>query len=183
MAERTLFTSESVSMGHPDKLADQISDAILDAMIAQDARSRVACETLVTTGLVVIAGEVTTLYSDYLAAYGERARDLMVEMGCDPRRIFCTGTPSWDPLFADDATLDPGEARRLLGLDPDRPVVVFLTSYSDGSSACYLVAQGRSWPSSSTNRISSPGTKTPCFPASCSFSSSELASWRVVGRL
>ena len=55
-----LFTSESVTMGHPDKVADQISDAILDAMIAQDPNSRVACETLVTTGLVVIAGEVTT---------------------------------------------------------------------------------------------------------------------------
>jgi S-adenosylmethionine synthetase len=56
----TLFTSESVSMGHPDKLADQISDAVLDAMLEQDPMSRVACETLVTTGLAVIAGEVTT---------------------------------------------------------------------------------------------------------------------------
>ncbi|MHC5067220.1 MAG: S-adenosylmethionine synthetase N-terminal domain-containing protein, partial [Planctomycetota bacterium] len=55
-----LFTSESVSMGHPDKIADQISDAILDALLEQDPRSRVACETLVNTGLVVIAGEVTT---------------------------------------------------------------------------------------------------------------------------
>jgi len=55
-----LFTSESVSEGHPDKVADQISDAILDAMLSQDPDSRVACETLVTTGLVVIAGEVTT---------------------------------------------------------------------------------------------------------------------------
>jgi len=55
-----LFTSESVSEGHPDKIADQISDAILDAMLTQDPMSRVACETLVTTGLVVVAGEVTT---------------------------------------------------------------------------------------------------------------------------
>jgi len=53
-----LFTSESVSEGHPDKIADQISDAILDKMIAFDPNSRVACETLVTTGQVVIAGEV-----------------------------------------------------------------------------------------------------------------------------
>ncbi|MFB3138011.1 MAG: S-adenosylmethionine synthetase N-terminal domain-containing protein, partial [Phycisphaerales bacterium] len=53
-----LFTSESVSMGHPDKLADQISDAILDAMLAVDPNSRVACEVMVTTGMVVIAGEV-----------------------------------------------------------------------------------------------------------------------------
>jgi S-adenosylmethionine synthetase len=57
---RSLFTSESVSMGHPDKMCDQISVAVLDAMLAQDARSRVACETLTTTGLVVVAGEVTT---------------------------------------------------------------------------------------------------------------------------
>ncbi len=55
-----LFTSESVSEGHPDKVADQISDAILDAMLSQDPNSRVACETLVTTGLVVLAGEITT---------------------------------------------------------------------------------------------------------------------------
>ncbi|HPY77280.1 MAG TPA: S-adenosylmethionine synthetase N-terminal domain-containing protein, partial [Anaerohalosphaeraceae bacterium] len=55
-----LFTSESVTMGHPDKVADQISDAILDAMLAQDPASRVACETLVSTGMVVICGEVTS---------------------------------------------------------------------------------------------------------------------------
>ena len=55
-----LFTSESVTMGHPDKVADHVSDAILDAMLAQDSKSRVACETLVTTGLVVVAGEITT---------------------------------------------------------------------------------------------------------------------------
>jgi len=55
-----LFTSESVTMGHPDKVADHISDAILDAMLEQDQKSRVACETLVTTGLVIVAGEVTT---------------------------------------------------------------------------------------------------------------------------
>jgi S-adenosylmethionine synthetase len=58
--DQHLFTSESVTMGHPDKVADHISDAILDAMLAQDPRSRVACETLVTTGLVVVAGEITT---------------------------------------------------------------------------------------------------------------------------
>jgi len=57
---RYLFTSESVSMGHPDKIADQISDAVLDAILEQDPLSRVACETLVTTGMVVVAGEITT---------------------------------------------------------------------------------------------------------------------------
>src|SRR2546428_5595043 len=61
MAERSfLFTSESVTEGHPDKIADQISDAVLDAALANDKNSRVACETLITTGLVVVAGEMTT---------------------------------------------------------------------------------------------------------------------------
>src|SRR5512142_2659379 len=55
-----LFTSESVTEGHPDKMADQISDSVLDAVLAQDAEGRVACETLITTGLVVVAGEITT---------------------------------------------------------------------------------------------------------------------------
>jgi S-adenosylmethionine synthetase len=64
--ERFLFTSESVTEGHPDKIADQISDAILDACLAQDPYSRVACETLTCTGLVVIAGEITTkAYVDF----------------------------------------------------------------------------------------------------------------------
>ena len=63
---RFLFTSESVTEGHPDKIADQISDAILDAILAQDPKSRVACETLVTTGLAVVAGEITTTaYVDF----------------------------------------------------------------------------------------------------------------------
>src|SRR5499426_567891 len=55
-----LFTSESVTEGHPDKIADQISDAVLDAILGQDPIGRVACETLLTTGLVVVAGEITT---------------------------------------------------------------------------------------------------------------------------
>ena len=60
MAESTLFTSESVSEGHPDKMADQISDAILDALLEQDKGSRVACETMIKTGMVIVAGEITT---------------------------------------------------------------------------------------------------------------------------
>ncbi len=60
MARRHLFTSESVTEGHPDKLADQISDAVLDAILEDDPNGRVACETLVTTGLVVVAGEIST---------------------------------------------------------------------------------------------------------------------------
>src|SRR5688572_29784551 len=55
-----LFTSESVSEGHPDKIADQISDAILDAILRQDPKARVACETLVKTGMVLVGGEITT---------------------------------------------------------------------------------------------------------------------------
>lgn len=60
MSKNFIFTSESVSEGHPDKVADQISDAVLDALLAQDPRSRVACETLVKTGMVILAGEITT---------------------------------------------------------------------------------------------------------------------------
>ncbi|MEJ2345997.1 MAG: S-adenosylmethionine synthetase N-terminal domain-containing protein, partial [Gammaproteobacteria bacterium] len=60
MADSYLFTSESVSEGHPDKVADQVSDAVLDAILAQDKRARVACETLIKTGMVLVAGEITT---------------------------------------------------------------------------------------------------------------------------
>ena len=58
--ERLLFTSESVTEGHPDKICDQISDAVLDALLEQDPMSRVACETAITTGLVLVMGEITT---------------------------------------------------------------------------------------------------------------------------
>jgi S-adenosylmethionine synthetase len=73
-----LFTSESVTMGHPDKVADQISDAILDAILAQDPRARVACETLVTTGQVILAGEVTT---SAWVDHAQIARDTIKEIG------------------------------------------------------------------------------------------------------
>ncbi|MFM8492551.1 MAG: S-adenosylmethionine synthetase N-terminal domain-containing protein, partial [Bacteroidota bacterium] len=73
-----LFTSESVSEGHPDKVADQISDALLDAFLAQDAASKVACETLVTTGLAVLSGEVkSTAYVDVQKV----ARDTIRKIG------------------------------------------------------------------------------------------------------
>jgi S-adenosylmethionine synthetase len=78
MSSDFLFTSESVSEGHPDKVADQISDAILDAILAQDPRSRVAAETLVNTGLVVLAGEITTnAHVDYI----EVARETIKRIG------------------------------------------------------------------------------------------------------
>ena len=72
-----IFTSESVSEGHPDKVADQISDAILDAIITQDPKSRVACETLVTTGMAVVAGEITTrAVVDYPKVVRETIREI-----------------------------------------------------------------------------------------------------------
>jgi len=73
-----LFTSESVTEGHPDKIADQISDAVLDAALAEDPTARVACETLVTTGLVVVAGEITT---DARIDYTKVARDTIRDIG------------------------------------------------------------------------------------------------------
>ena len=73
-----LFTSESVTEGHPDKISDQISDAILDAALDKDPMARVACETLVTTGLVVVAGEITT---DAVIDYGRVAREAIREIG------------------------------------------------------------------------------------------------------
>ena len=60
MSQRFTFTSESVTEGHPDKVADQISDGVLDAILAEDPHARVACETMCTTGLVVVAGEIST---------------------------------------------------------------------------------------------------------------------------
>jgi len=75
---RRLFTSESVTEGHPDKIADQISDAVLDAVLAEDPYGRVACETLVTTGLVVIAGEITTTAR---VDFARTAREVIREIG------------------------------------------------------------------------------------------------------
>jgi len=78
MTDSFLFTSESVSEGHPDKIADQISDAILDAILADDPRARVACETMVKTGVVIVAGEITTTtYIDF----EDLVRDTVLEIG------------------------------------------------------------------------------------------------------
>ncbi len=81
---RTRFTSESVSMGHPDKLADQISDSVLDAYLVQDAASRVACETLIKTGFVVVAGEVT---SDATIDIPTRVRKTILDVGYDDAKL------------------------------------------------------------------------------------------------
>ena len=77
---RALFTSESVTEGHPDKIADQISDAVLDAALAGDPKSRVACETLVTTGLILVAGEITT---ECYIPVAQLARDTVRAIGYD----------------------------------------------------------------------------------------------------
>ena len=80
MSNNTVFTSESVSEGHPDKMSDQISDAILDALLAQDPNARVACETMVKTGMVVLAGEIT---SSAQIDYEQITRDVILGIGYD----------------------------------------------------------------------------------------------------
>jgi len=80
MTDRTLFTSESVTEGHPDKIADQVSDAVLDAILTQDPSARVACETLLTTGLCVVAGEITT---NAIVDYNALVRRTISDIGYD----------------------------------------------------------------------------------------------------
>ena len=77
---RTYFTSESVTEGHPDKLCDQISDAVLDAILEKDPMARVACETAATTGLVLVMGEVTT---NTYVSIDEIARSVVMDIGYD----------------------------------------------------------------------------------------------------
>lgn len=108
-----LFTSESVSMGHPDKVADQISDAVLDAMLKQDPNSRVACETMVTTGIAIVAGEVTTkAYVEIPEVVRETIREIgytNADMGIDSHT--CAVMVSLDQQSADIAQgVDTGGA-------------------------------------------------------------------------
>ncbi len=84
MSDAYILTSESVGPGHPDKIADQISDAVLDALLAQDRNSRVACETLVNTGLILMAGEITTTAQ---VDYTQVARDVVLDIGYDDSRL------------------------------------------------------------------------------------------------
>ncbi len=105
MAEQYLFTSESVSEGHPDKVADQISDAVLDAIFQQDNKARVACETMVNTGMVVISGEITTeAYVDITKIVRQTVNDIgynSSEMGFDAES--CAVITSIDQQSADIA--------------------------------------------------------------------------------
>src|SRR5579872_2157081 len=110
---RTLFTSESVTEGHPDKIADQISDAILDAVMAEDPLGRVACETLVTTGLAMIAGEITTkTYVDFPSIVRNTIREIgytRAKYGFDSET--CAVISSIDPQSPDIAQgVDTGGA-------------------------------------------------------------------------
>jgi S-adenosylmethionine synthetase len=89
MADSRIFTSESVSEGHPDKIADQISDAVLDAILADDAHARVACETLVKTGMVIFAGEVTT---DAWVDLEALARGVVLDIGYNSSEVGFDGT-------------------------------------------------------------------------------------------
>ena len=126
-----LFTSESVSMGHPDKLADRISDAVLDAIFEQDPHSRVACETLVTTGLAMIAGEISTKanvnsakvnrdtirevgYTDDLMGICADTCNVMVALDAvlnDPRKGKQKDflTRHWGDAFTENAAIPAGE--------------------------------------------------------------------------
>src|SRR2546423_3803611 len=80
-SNRYLFTSESVSMGHPDKVADQISDAILDHCLSADPMSRVACETMVTTDLAIVSGEITTTADLCRSTVDKIVRSMIKEIG------------------------------------------------------------------------------------------------------
>ena len=106
MSDRTLFTSESVTEGHPDKVADQVSDAVLDAILAQDPMARVACETLLTTGLCVVAGEITT--SAYVDI-NQVARQTITDIGYNDGDMGFDDE-SWHPRVARQA--EPRHRRR-----------------------------------------------------------------------
>jgi S-adenosylmethionine synthetase len=119
---RWTFTSESVTEGHPDKMADQISDSILDAILAQDPQARVACETMVTTGLAIVAGEITT------SAYVEIpsiVRDTIRGIGYDRESVgfdgnTCGVVTSIDPQSPDIAQgVDTAYEKRTTGADED----------------------------------------------------------------
>jgi S-adenosylmethionine synthetase len=113
MARSYLFTSESVGAGHPDKMADTISDAILDAILAQDPQARVACETMVTTGMAMIAGEITTTA---IVDYTDIVRSTICDIGYD------------DPRFG----FDGKQCAVLVALDKQSPDIAQGVNEGDG---------------------------------------------------
>ena len=110
---RTVFTSESVTEGHPDKICDQISDAVLDAILAKDPMARVACETCATIGLVQVMGEITT--STYVAI-DEIARQVIRDIGYTSSDL-CFDGNSCAVLTAVHALRGSGQAQQHLGLE------------------------------------------------------------------
>ena len=105
MTRQWTFTSESVTEGHPDKMADQISDSILDAILAEDPMARVACETMVTTGLAIVAGEITT---NAYVEIPQIVRDTIIGIGYDRESVgydgnTCGVITSIDPQSPDIA--------------------------------------------------------------------------------
>ncbi len=103
MSRNYLFTSESVSEGHPDKIADQISDSILDAILAQDTKARVACETIVNTGLCVVFGEITTSAK---VDYAKIARQTILDIGYDRPEMFFDGNSCAVMVALDEQSAD-----------------------------------------------------------------------------
>ena len=103
MSEYSLFTSESVSEGHPDKMADQISDAILDAYLSKDPDARVAVETLVKTGMVVVAGEVTTAANVTPGELEAVIRQTVLDIGFDSSRCASMAIPARSLMRLDNS--------------------------------------------------------------------------------
>ena len=112
MSERHFLTSESVAEGHPDKVADQIADAILDDIIAKDPQARVACEVLVTTGLVFIAGEITT---ECYSPMAKVARETILEIGYDKPEYGFDGHTCAVPVHVDEQSPDIAQGVNLGG--------------------------------------------------------------------
>ena len=111
MSDGFLFTSESVTEGHPDKVADQISDAIVDAALAADPLSRVAVETLLTTGLVVLAGEITTTA---VLDFPALARQVICEIGYDTGEFGFDGNAVGVIMALDRQSPDIARGRHVL---------------------------------------------------------------------
>jgi len=106
---RRLFTSESVTEGHPDKLCDQVSDSVLDAILAQDPKARVACETATTTGVVFVMGEITT---DCYVDIPKVARQTVERIGYDRAKF------GFDQTFLAPSSEGAGGTRRISILSP-----------------------------------------------------------------